>query len=170
MGCCPSKRDPKELFLTLFLPYEDTSVVISLHSWRDLSAEPNHASILISKQPASRNGRDRASVVSMSPNLRHFVSAAPWLRHLFLFVWFIMHHQSRQWKGRGPVLSDTSPQLATHLGYGKFLTLGCALHSSVCKLNVLFFVFFRTWGVKDVRAWKGRRIKPKENAFVRVIP
>lgn len=59
-------------------------------------------------------------------------------------------------------LGTPSPWLVTHLGYGNSLrSFLWRVHSSVCKRNVFLFIFFGTWGVKNIRAWKGRLDKAK---------
>lgn len=88
------------------------------------------------------------------------------LHCLCIFVWFITHHEHMH-----EMTGTPSPWLVTHLGYGN--SLGSFLgrvHSSVRKWNVFLLILFGTWGVEDIRAWKGWLIKPKENAFVRITP
>ena len=142
------------------------SVVISLHFWRDLSAEANHASILISGSQPPEMGETNFCCFYVTQSVALCFSSSTWLRYLFLLfgLWCIIRADTKRQGSRAA--RTPSPRLATHLGYGNSLRhfLGC-VHSSVCKWNVFFFIFFRTWGVKDVRAWKGRLDKAKRKCF-----
>lgn len=97
----------------------------------------------------------------------YFVIPAWTDRDIYLSFFDLYHIISAYTKRQGSCAVVTpSPWPVTHLGYGNSLWsfLWC-VHSSVCKRNVFLFIFFGTWGVKDIRAWKGRLDKAKRKCF-----